>query len=376
VSIESTTTIAGLNALWPQGTDVKAEGDDHLRLIKSVLKADAVDKAQFATAVVATAQARNRIVNGAMQISQEWGSAAGTAQGYHAADQWPMTYVTSGTVTAVQVQAVTPNGSQNRLRLSVTVADASLAATDLAQFYQMIEGIRIADFVWGSAAARQVILRFGWKSPAGTYTIALQNGAGTRSYIASFTISAGQANTDTTQTFVIPGDTIGAWPTGAVRSLVLVVLIACGSSRQGVAGWQAGDVTTLAGTTNGLATAGNVFELFDVGLYLDPNATGVPPPWQMPDEAQELAACQRYWIKVGHTFSGNVTSALNYYATSVMPSMRTSPAFAGVNVTNAQFAATVGGFEARTGFFDEYRPASATANGGFYMTTVTLNARM
>jgi hypothetical protein len=40
MAIESTTTIAGLNALWPLGTDSKSEGDDHIRIIKSVLVAD------------------------------------------------------------------------------------------------------------------------------------------------------------------------------------------------------------------------------------------------------------------------------------------------------------------------------------------------
>ena len=46
-----------------------------------------------------------------------------------------------------------------------------------------------------------------------------------------------------------------------------------------------------------LRTTGNVFELFDVGLYLDPHNTGIAPPWQMPDEAEELRACQRYYCK-------------------------------------------------------------------------------
>jgi hypothetical protein len=36
--LETSTTIAGLNALWPTGTDPKSEGDDHLRLIKEVLQ--------------------------------------------------------------------------------------------------------------------------------------------------------------------------------------------------------------------------------------------------------------------------------------------------------------------------------------------------
>ena len=38
MAVEASTTISGLNSAWPLGTDIKAEGDNHLRLIKSVLK--------------------------------------------------------------------------------------------------------------------------------------------------------------------------------------------------------------------------------------------------------------------------------------------------------------------------------------------------
>lgn len=39
MAVETATTIAGLNKLWPLGTDPRSEGDDHIRLIKSVLQA-------------------------------------------------------------------------------------------------------------------------------------------------------------------------------------------------------------------------------------------------------------------------------------------------------------------------------------------------
>lgn len=39
MAVESTTKISGLNASWPLGTDLKSEGDNHLRLIKSTLQA-------------------------------------------------------------------------------------------------------------------------------------------------------------------------------------------------------------------------------------------------------------------------------------------------------------------------------------------------
>ena len=44
MGLESATKISELNANWPLGSDPKSQGDDHLRLIKSVLQADAVTK--------------------------------------------------------------------------------------------------------------------------------------------------------------------------------------------------------------------------------------------------------------------------------------------------------------------------------------------
>jgi hypothetical protein len=298
---------------------------------------------------VVTAEARNRIVNGAMQISQEWGDTAlGPTGGMnsYAADQWLGASTTTGTATQQRVQSVTPNGSKDRIRLTVNTADTSLAAGEYQLLMQIIEGIRIADFRWGTAAAKQAILRFGFKGPAGTYSAAIRNGPTTRSYIANFTIAVGQANIDTEQVLVIPGDVTGTWTTGNTYGLSITIGIAAGSTYQGVAGWQAGSLFSTATNSNGLATAGNVFELFDVGLYLDPNATGVPPPWQMPDEAQELAACQRYFYALpGSGWVSPYFSSLQYRGSSYrhpVP-MRVAPtatgtvsAAAGVTSSNIQ----------------------------------------
>lgn len=251
-----------------------------------------------------TAQARNRIVNPAMQISQENGVAVGTGNGYYIADQWMSGFSSTGTYTAQRVQVATPNGSRDRLRLTVTVADAVVAATDFLQIRTNIEGVRLADFRYGSASSKQSILRFGFKAPAGTYSVELINSAGNRTYLVNFTITAGQANTDTEQTFIIPGDTTGTWLTDNGIGCSVCICMAAGTTYQGVAGWQAGGFIGTSANTNGMGTAGNVFELFDVGLYLDPQATGVAPPWQMPDEAQELAACMRYYEMATATIYG------------------------------------------------------------------------
>lgn len=38
MAVETSTTISGLNAAWPLGSDLRSEGDNHLRLIKAVLQ--------------------------------------------------------------------------------------------------------------------------------------------------------------------------------------------------------------------------------------------------------------------------------------------------------------------------------------------------
>lgn len=277
---------------------------------------------------VVTAEARNRIVNPAMQISQENGNTASASTGamqHFAADQWVANGGTTGTCTQQRVQVPTPNGSASRIRLTVNTADTSLAAGEYQILMQIIEGVRVADFRYGSVVAKQSILRFGWKSPTGTYSVSIRNAAGNRTYLANFTISAAQANVDTEQVLVIPGDTSGTWAIDTGGGIYISFAYATGTTFQGVTGWQAGYFFSTAANTNGLATAGAVYELFDVGLYLDPNATGVPPPWQMPDEADELIACQRYYVKRRFLL---VSYAANAAQTSFPIDMRIQPALA------------------------------------------------
>lgn len=241
---------------------------------------------------------RNRIVNHDMRRSQENEGASGTANGYYAADQWATYRVTSaGVITSAQVASVTPAGSPNRYRVTITTADASLAAGEYLTISQNLEGSNVADFRYGGSSARNSVLRFGFKGPAGTYAVRLGNSAANRSYVALFTITSGQANTDTVQTISIPGDTTGTWLTAnGVIGITLDIVLACGSTFQGSTGWQSGNILGTSAVSNGMATGAAVFELFDVGLKLDPDATGVYGQYEVgyvhPDYRSE-----RYWEK-------------------------------------------------------------------------------
>lgn len=241
---------------------------------------------------------RNRMVNGDMRVSQENGTTAGTANGRYPVDQWAQYFVTSaGTLTVAQVASVTPAGSPNRLRATVTTADASLAAGEFWTLTQNLEGSNVADFRYGSASAKASVLRFGFKGPAGTYAVALHNSAGNRSFVALFTIASGDANTDTVQEIAIPGDTTGTWLTAdGVIGVTLDIVLACGSTFQGTTGWQSGNILGTSGVSNGMATQGAVFELFDVGLRLDPDSTGVYGQYEVGD-VHPVYRSERYVYK-------------------------------------------------------------------------------
>jgi hypothetical protein len=72
-----------------------------------------------------------------------------------------------------------------------------------------------------------------------------------------------------------------------------------GATFQTAAGaWTAGNFMASANQFNLFGTNGNVFELFDVGLY----EGDVAPPFMVPDYASELLACQRYYEHVTIVF--------------------------------------------------------------------------
>lgn len=172
-------------------------------------------------------------------------------------------------------------------------------------FEHRIEGSRTADLLWGTSAAKDAVVRFGFSGPAGTYAAVIRNQASDRSYIREFTVSGGDANTDTVQTVTFPGDTSGTWDTDNTLSHAFSVVVATGTTFHTTANaWQAGNFIGTSATTNGMGTVDSVFELFDVGLYADPESTGVAPPFELPHYDADLVECERYWILTGSQATG------------------------------------------------------------------------
>lgn len=309
---------------------------------------------------------RNRVINGAMQVSQQNGNASGTSYGFFAADQWSAHFVTSaGVITTQRVQSLTPGGATDRVRMTITTPDTSLAAAEYLFLTSIIEGNNVADFMYGTASARQAILRFLFKGPSGTYAVSIRNPAANRSYVATFSPAA--ANTDEIIEIVIPGDTSGTWPTGNGAGLIISIVLACGTTFQGTTGWQAGNIVATSGVSNGMGTASAVFEFGEFGLYLDPDASGIAPEWELPSLADELFACKRYFQFLPNWSGIWVTTTSASISGGLPVEMRVSPTATLISGTNAVLDPQVA-----------FRNASAItaavvgpAGGYVYLTTAT-----
>jgi hypothetical protein len=237
---------------------------------------------------------KNYIVNGAMQISQELGGAPMSIGGYPV-DMFIVTGNTTGTFTHVQAASPTPAGSPNRLRITVGTADAAVTASKYFIVQTKIEGLRMPDLKFGTAAAKIITIQFGVKAPAGTYSVSLYNAAALRTYAGEYTIVAGEANTDVVKSVTLTADITGSWPSDNNGTLVINWSLMCASNLAVAPGvWGGGAALGSTNQFNVFGTAGAVFELFDVGLY----EGAVAPAFQVPDFTTELILCQRYYHKL------------------------------------------------------------------------------
>lgn len=274
-------------------------------------------------APLTTALPKNYIVNPAMQISQQNGDAS-VATSLFPADQWQGSSTIAGAAFARGRPSL--SGS-DYIGIALSTAKPALAASDAHAMRQLIEGTRVVDLQWGTANAKQAVLRFAAATATGgTFVVTVKNSDANRTFIAPFTMPSGW--TWTTFGIVIPGDTTGTWLTTANIGMNLSFNFATGTSLIGAAGWQAGNWNGLPGMTNGAAVTGS-YLITDVGLYADPYKTGVAPLFRVPDFGDELRRCQRYWYR-RYGMRGWVTAAttVGRLAAPHPAPMRTTPATA------------------------------------------------
>ncbi len=269
----------------------------------------------------------NRIINGDMRIDQRNGGASGTATGY-TVDRWA--YAASQASKGTWQQggsggAALPIGFTSFLLFTSSSAFAS-AATDFFYLCQRIEADMITDFCWGRANAQPVTLSFWtFSSLTGTFSGAIRNDAGTRSYPFSYAIPV--ASTWTKIVVTIPGDTAGTWVmSGNAIAAIVEFDLGCGANFRGPAGsWASANYIGVTGAVSIVGTNGAVFDVTGVKLEIGSVAT----PYNRQSLAKSMADCQRYYQKLTGSpcigAQGYASSAGAYSHTIGFPSMRAAP---------------------------------------------------
>jgi hypothetical protein len=240
---------------------------------------------------------KNRIINPGMVIDQRNAGASITVNNTnlnYSVDRWWGTGKTSDGVYTMQRSASTPpTGFSNFLRVTVTTADASIAAGDTYYMGTKIEGFNVADLSFGSANAQTITISFWARSSVtGTFSGALLNGAENRSY--PFTFAINTANTWEYETITIVGDTTGTWATDNSAGMVLALDLGSGSNFRAAAGsWVAAGEYGATGAVTLISTLNATFDITGVQLERGSNATS----FEFRDYGRELILCQRYYEK-------------------------------------------------------------------------------
>ena len=249
----------------------------------------------------ATRPFQNRIINGAMVIDQRnaGASVAITTAAPFITDRFFSYASQTSKLTAQQnAGAVTPPVGFSNYLGHTSQSTYAITASDLFVTAQRIEGFNTADLGWGTANAKTVTLSFQvYSSLTGTFGGSLQNSAQNRSY--PFTYSIPSANTWTTISITIAGDTSGTW-IGATNGIGIQLNfgLGIGSTYSTTASaWAAGNYFAPTGATSVVGTNGATFYITGIQLEVGSTATS----FDYRPYGTELQLCQRYYMQYGGT---------------------------------------------------------------------------
>jgi len=238
---------------------------------------------------------KNRIINGAMVIAQR-GTGPITAD---ITAQFPVDrFKCNGSVTSKYTaqqnagSVTPPTGFINYLGATSSSA-YSIPTGEAYSILHGIEGFNVADLGWGTASASAVTLSFRvYSSLTGTFGGICNNATGTRNYTFSYSIPV--ANTWTTISITIVGDTTGTWLTTNGSGIGITWSLGAGTSLLGTAGaWGVTQYYGATGQVNIVST--NLATFYITGVQLEKGSTATSFDYR--PYSTELSLCQRYYEK-------------------------------------------------------------------------------
>ena len=241
---------------------------------------------------------RNLIINGAMNVAQRGTSYASVANNAYTLDRFAFTYSQDGAFTVTQ-DSSSPDGFANSLKLDVTTADSSLAASQYLIMEHKIEAQNLQHLQFGTSSAKNITLSFHVKSnKTGTYGVTIIH-EDNSSKMANLTYTINSADTWEKKSLTFTGDTTGAINDDNGVGLKMGFTLAVGSQ------WTSGDTSASFRTfANGNYGGGQTVNILDstsnewyiTGVQLEVGQN--PTEFEHEPFERTLAKCQKYFQKV------------------------------------------------------------------------------
>ena len=243
---------------------------------------------------------RNKVINGAMTVSQYNGTSVVTgvnATGYRI-DRWTHQIASINSAFSVSQSTDSPDGFANSYKIDVTTADTSLAAAHAHFFRQKIEGQNLQDFAKGSSSAKQFALSFYVKTTkTGVYTVELYDVDNNRAISKIFTVADTNWNR---YTIIFPADTTGAFGNDNGNSLVLQFWLSAGSNyttgtfNNSAWGSVSGKARVSSSNVNFGDSTSNDWYITGVQLEVGDTAT----TFEHRTYQEEILRCMRYYQQI------------------------------------------------------------------------------
>ena len=278
---------------------------------------------------------RNIIINGAMQVAQRGAdnlNITSASGGTFATDRFKF-YLSLGGTAQFDLQQVaeapTGSGFTKSLKVSCDVT-ATLTANHYLFLEYNIEGQDVQQLKKGTSSAEKVTLSFWLKSnKTASGQVNLRDHDNSRMISKTYTISA--SNTWQFVTLTFDGDTTGVITNDNSKGLALEFWLDSGTTYSSGAtptSWEATSSADRNATNFGLVSStDNEWYITGVQLEVGSQAT----PFEHRSLGEELALCQRYYLKIAEGDNLPISN-VNAYSTSsvfgvypVPVEMRTSP---------------------------------------------------
>jgi hypothetical protein len=253
---------------------------------------------------------RNLIINGAMQVAQRGTSFTGVGNGlqYSTVDRF-FSYKSNLDQLVYNSEQASdgPDGFANSFKLTVTTPETAIETSETMYVAYRTESQDMLQLKYGTSDAKSITVSFWVKSSfAGTYAFSIIANDSSRSIGGTYTVNS--ANTWEQKILTFSGDASGSFndDNGIGFTLYWHLGVTTDYSSSDNTSWSSYNSTKFAygHSANAWATtSGSTFQITGVQLEVGSVAT----PFEHRSYGEELALCQRYFVRYDAVNGGNTT---------------------------------------------------------------------